>query len=68
MISSNEMEKGLTLEIEGEPYTVLDWRHVTEGRSKANIWLKLQYLRTHAIIERTLDADPNFKLVGFSKR
>src|SRR2546426_5861395 len=67
MISSNEMKKGLTLDIEGEPYTVLDWRHVTEGRGKANIWLKLRHLRTHAIIERTLDAGPKFKLVPIER-
>ena len=41
MISSNEMKKGLTLDIEGEPYTVLEWQHLTEGRGKANIRLKL---------------------------
>src|SRR5437763_4673950 len=63
MISSHEMQKGLTLDIEGEPYTVLDWQHVTAGRGKANVRLKLRHLRTHAIIERTLDAGPKFKLV-----
>jgi len=67
MISSNEMQKGLTLEIEGEPYIVLDWQHVTEGRGKANIRLKLRHLRTHAIIERTLDAGPKFKLVPIER-
>jgi elongation factor P len=68
MISSSEMEKGLTLEIEGEPYTVLDWQHVTEGRGSANIRLKLRHLRTHAIIERTLDAGPKFKLLPIERR
>ena len=67
MISSHEMQKGLTLEIEGEPYTVLDWQHVTEGRGKANVRLKLRHLRTHAIIERTLDAGPKFKLVPIER-
>src|SRR5260370_10183113 len=67
MISSNEVKKGITLDIEGEPYTVLDWQHVTEGRGKANIRLKLRHLRTHAIIERTLDAGPKFKLVPIDR-
>src|SRR5258708_33367034 len=67
MISSNEMEKGLTLDIEGEPYTVLDWQHVTNARGSANIRLKLRHLRTHAIIERTLDAGPKFKLVPMER-
>ena len=63
MISSNEMKKGLTLEIEGEPYTVLEWQHVEEGRGSANIRMKLRHLRTGAIIERTLDAGHKFRLV-----
>lgn len=67
MISSNEMKKGLTLDIEGEPYTVLEWQHLTEGRGKANIRLKLRHLRTHAIIERTLDTGHKFKLVPIGR-
>ncbi len=63
MISSNEMEKGLTVDIEGEPYTVLEWQHVEEGRASANIRMKLRHLRTGAIIERTLDAGHKFRLV-----
>jgi len=36
MISSHEMKKGLTLDIEGEPYIVLEWQHVEQGRESAN--------------------------------
>ena len=67
MIASNEMKKGLTLDIDGEPYTVLEWQHVEQGRSKANIRLKLRHLRTHAIIERTLDAGHKFALVPIER-
>ena len=63
MISSHEMKKGLTLDIEGEPYVVLEWQHVEQGRESANIRMKLRHLRTGAIIERTLDAGHKFRLV-----
>ncbi len=63
MTSSNEMKKGLTLDIEGEPYTVLEWQHVEQGRESANIRMKLRHLRSGAIIERTLDAGHKFRLV-----
>ena len=58
---SNELKKDLTLDIEGEPYTVLEWQHVSEARGTANIRLKLHHLRTGAIIERTLDAGHKFR-------
>jgi elongation factor P len=63
MISSHELKKGLTLDIEGEPYIVLEWQHVEQGRESANIRMKLRHLRTGAIIERTLDAGHKFRLV-----
>jgi elongation factor P len=68
MISSNDMKKGLTLDIEGEPYTVLEWQHVGEARSSANIRMKLRHLRTGAIIERTLDAGHKFRVVPVDRR
>jgi elongation factor P len=68
MISSNEMKKGLTLDIEGEPYTVLEWQHVGEARGSANIRMKLHHLRTGAIIERTLDAGHKFRVVPVDRR
>ena len=68
MISLNEMKKGLTLEIEGEAYTVLDWQHVREARGSANIRMKLRSLRTGTILERTLDAGHKFRLVPVDRR
>ena len=59
MISSHEMKKGLALEIEGEPYVVLEWQHVEQARATAMIRLKLRHLLTGAIIELTLDAGHN---------
>ena len=68
MISSSEMKKGLTLDIEGEAYTVLDWQHVREARGSANIRMKLRSLRTGTILERTLDAGHKFRLVPVDRR
>ena len=68
MISSSEMRKGLTLDIEGEVYTVLDWQHVCEARASANIRMKLRSLRTGTILERTLDAGHKFRLVPVDRR
>jgi elongation factor P len=53
------MKNGLTLEIEGEPYVVLEWQHVDQARETAMIRLKLRHLLTGAIIELTLDAGHN---------
>ena len=67
MISSNEMKKGLTLDIEGEPFTVLEWLHVGEARGCGILRMMLRHLRSGAIIERTLDAGHKFRLVPIER-
>ena len=51
MISASEMQKGLTIDIEGEPYTVLDWRHDTEGREKEAIITSTQLSQAQPLDE-----------------
>src|SRR5258708_2837751 len=68
MISSNEMKKGLTLDVEGEPYTVLEWQHVGEARCSANIRMKLRHLRTGTIIERPRAVGPSSGVVMVERR
>ena len=67
MISLKEMQKGLTLDIEGEPYMVLDWQRINEAQVNVVLRLRLRHLRTHAIIERTLDADQKVRLVPIER-
>jgi elongation factor P len=59
MISAHELKNGLALEIEGEPYVVLDWGHVEQARETAMVRLKLRHLLTGAIVEFTVDAGHN---------
>src|SRR5579864_5173627 len=62
MISAKELQKGLVLDIEGDPYTVLDWQRIGEAQVNVVLRMKLRHLRTHAIIERTLDADQKVRM------
>ena len=67
MISSKEILKGLVLDIEGEPYMMLDWQRIGEAQVNVVLRMKLRHLRTHAIIERTLDADQKVRLVPIDR-
>lgn len=67
MIAPNEVEKGLALEIEGEPYLVLERQHISEA-GKAKIRLKLRHLRTGAIIERTEDEGHKLTMAPVERR
>lgn len=67
MIAPNEVEKGLTLNIEGEPYLVLSRQLVSEA-GKAKIRMKLRRLRTGTIVERTVDETPKLTLAPVERR
>ena len=56
MIDVNELRKGVTFELDGGLYKVLDYSHNKTGRGNANIRIKARNLITGANIERTFNS------------
>ncbi|MFZ5880100.1 MAG: elongation factor P [Chloroflexota bacterium] len=56
MIDVNELRKGVTFEMDGSLYKVLDYSHNKTGRGNANIRIKARNLLTGANIERTFSS------------
>ena len=56
MISAGDFRKGLTFEMEGNVYQVVDFQHVKPGKGAAFVRSKLKNLRTGAIQEKTFRA------------
>ena len=56
MISTNELKNGITIEVEGAIYVVMDTQHVKPGKGAAIVKAKLKNLRTGAIFEKTFNA------------
>ncbi|MGI6038476.1 MAG: elongation factor P [Limnochordia bacterium] len=56
MISVNDLRTGLTIEIEGDIFTVVDFLHVKPGKGAAFVRTKLKNVRTGAVTERTFQA------------
>ncbi|WAA11431.1 elongation factor P [Fervidibacillus halotolerans] len=56
MISVNDFRTGLTIEVGGEIYRVLEFQHVKPGKGAAFVRSKLRNLRTGAIQEKTFRA------------
>ena len=61
MISTGDLKKGVSIEFEGNPCTILEWQHVKIGRGGAIVRLKLRNLRTGSTIDRTCDAGDKFR-------
>lgn len=53
MISAGDFKNGLTIEIDGVVYQILEFQHVKPGKGAAFVRSKLRNLRTGAIQEKT---------------
>ena len=59
MISSGDLRKGITIELDGELYQVLDYQHIKMKKTALNR-LKLRNIRGGHTIERTFQATEKF--------
>lgn len=53
MISVNELKTGLTIEVDGDIWSVMDFQHVKPGKGAAFVRTKLRNLRNGNIQEKT---------------
>jgi len=51
---TNEFKKNIKLEIDGIPYTIVDFQHVSPGKGRAFTRTKLKNLLNGNVIERTI--------------
>jgi elongation factor P len=61
MIDTGDLRKGLTIELEGNLYSIVDWEHNKTGRGGAVVRLKLRDVRAGHIFERTWPAGSKFQ-------
>ena len=61
MIDTGDLRKGLTIEIDGNLYSIVDWEHNKTGRGGAKVRLKLRDVRAGHTIEHTYDAGAKFQ-------
>lgn len=56
MISVNDLRTGLTIEVDGEIYSVVEFLHVKPGKGAAFVRTKLKNLRSGNTVEKTFRA------------
>lgn len=68
MISTGDLKKGISIELEGQLYQIVDWNHIKMGRGGAIVRMKLRNLRTGSNVERTVDAGERFPRAFLDRR
>jgi len=68
LISTNDFRTGLTIELEGEVYQVIEFQHVKPGKGAAFVRSKLRNMRTGAVIEKTFNAGEKIPRARIERR
>ncbi|NLN54023.1 MAG: elongation factor P [Firmicutes bacterium] len=68
MISTSDFRTGLTIELDGEVYTIVDFQHVKPGKGAAFVRTKLKNLKTGATTERTFRAGEKMERAILDRR
>lgn len=68
MISSNDFRTGVTIKIDGEVYTVVEFLHVKPGKGAAFVRTKIKNVRTDAVLERTFRAGEKVETAHIERR
>lgn len=61
MISTNDLRTGVTIEIDGEVFTVVDFQHVKPGKGAAFVRTKIKNIKTGQVFEKTFRAGEKLK-------
>ena len=68
MISTAELRKGATIEMDGKLYSILDYSHIKTGRGSAQVSLKLRDVRSGGTIEHTVQSGTKFQRAVVERR
>jgi len=60
-ISMGDLKKGVRLELDSNPYRVVDFQHVKPGKGAAFVRCKIKNLATGKVIEKTVHAGDKFE-------
>jgi len=68
MITPNQFRKGSKVEVNGEPFSVVEYLHVKMGRGGANVRTKLKNLLSGNVLEVTFKSGEKIKQPDFEER
>ena len=68
MATTNDLKNGMTLNIDGQLWTVVDFQHVKPGKGGAFVRTKLKNVLTGKVVERTFNAGVKVEVASVDRR
>src|SRR3982074_1510021 len=67
-VSTAEFKKGMKIQFDGAPYTIVDFQHVKPGKGGAFVRTKLKHMKLGRVIDNTFRAGEKVELVDFEEK
>ena len=68
VVSTAEFKKGMKIQFDGAPYTIVDFQHVKPGKGGAFVRTKLKHMKLGRVIDNTFRAGEKVELVDFEEK
>lgn len=68
MATTNDLKSGMTLDIEGQLWTVVEFQHVKPGKGPAFVRTKLKQVLTGKVVDKTFNAGVKVEIAILEKR
>ena len=66
--TTNDLKNGMTLDIEGQLWTVVEFQHVKPGKGPAFVRTKLKQVLTGKVVDKTFNAGVKIEIAILEKR
>ena len=60
VVNTNQFKTGMAIEIDGQPFTIVDFQHVKPGKGGAFVRTKVRNIATGAVLDKTFRAGEKF--------
>lgn len=68
MATTNDLKNGMTLDIDGQLWTVVEFQHVKPGKGPAFVRSKLKQVLTGKVVDKTFNAGVKIEIAILEKR
>ena len=68
MATTNDLKNGMTLDLDGQLWTVIEFQHVKPGKGPAFVRTKMRQVLTGKVVEKTFNAGVKVEIATLEKR
>jgi elongation factor P len=68
VVTTNQFKTGMAIEIDGLPFTIVDFQHVKPGKGGAFVRTKVRNIATGAVLDKTFRAGEKFERMHTQSR